>query len=80
MVRPRPIPPRLISLDFAKQPKNWNSFYKSYSVMPIPESVTSDTSHPSSKVTLTAMYPLKVNLEAFPRRLKRTCLYLLRSV
>ena len=68
------MPPRLISFDLAMQPKNWKSFFKSSSEIPMPVSRTSEINHSSSKFTLTEIEPWKVNFDAFPKRLKSTCL------
>ena len=76
IVRPRPIPPRLMSLVFAREPKNLNSFWRSSSEIPMPESWTSTVSFSSSNDTCTVIYPSNVNLEAFPTKLNKICLNL----
>jgi hypothetical protein len=51
MVRPSPIPPLLIFLEFAICPKNENSLLLSSSFMPIPVSLISVTNLLFSKIT-----------------------------
>ena len=71
-MRPSPIPPRLISLDASRQPKNLNSFVKSPADIPIPVSNTLAFRFPPEKSSATVIDPLNVNFTALPRRLKKT--------
>ena len=81
IVSPKPMPPRLMSFDFARVPKNLNSLSKSYYLIPTPVSVTAPIRvlDSSSKSKLTVIDPLNVNLIAFPNRLKSICLNLFAS-
>jgi hypothetical protein len=57
-------------------PKKEKSVVRSSSEIPIPESRTEEIKVSSTKERERVIAPEKVNLEAFPRRLKSTYLYL----
>lgn len=81
IVRPRPMPPLLISFVFDIVPKNLKRFERSSEFIPIPVSSTSVVSKCDSllKSIATDIFPAKVNFVALPNRLKRTYLYLFLS-
>lgn len=75
------MPPLFMSFPLVIFPKNLNNLSKSCEAIPIPVSATVVIIyflHPSSDI-IRLIAPLKVNFAALPIRLKRICLYLLRS-
>lgn len=77
--KPNPMPPVFILFEWWSLPKNLKSFDYSIGFIPNPVSITLVTSLVSLNSSFTVILPLKVNLIAFPIRLKRICLYLFSS-
>ena len=74
------MPPRLISFDASRKPKNRNSLVKSPADIPIPVSKIRVFRWTPAKTRAIVIDSLKVNLTALPRRLKRTYLRRLTSL
>ena len=81
IVKPKPIPPLLISFDLVMQPKNLKSLARSFGCIPIPVSITLVLNYwSSSKSNFIVIPPEKVNFTALPIMLNSTYLYLFISV
>ena len=74
MVRPKPMPPWLILVEWLILPKKRNSLPMSSCLMPIPVSITSVINTSFTDVICIFIDPWKVNFRALPNKLKIICL------